>query len=374
MKKIISFLFAASLFASASYGQLKIGTDGHVGIGSYAPSSSYNLHLGSANFKSTARFDGAAQFYQPATFSSSATFTSTLVTFNRFKVNSYVGIGKDPLYPYSIDIGNGKLRIYNQSYNNNLILDYQGGYYSASMYPSNNNTCNVGLSNKAFKYVYAYNYPSVSDRRQKENIRDIQNALSIVLKMRGVLYDLKKEYAYNDDMIKGPGDEERLENERKDIYGFIAQELEEAAPEVILYDDSTDVYTINYQQVIPLLAEAIKDLNEMIIKLDEKSNAEDEKSADDPTIESNTDAMLGKNRPNPFNENTTIEYYLPSAVQKANLYVYDLQGKQIKSMPVNEREYGQVTLYGSELQPGIYHYSLIADGQLIGIEKMVLTD
>jgi len=374
MKKNICFLFAASLIASASYGQLKIGTDGHVGIGTYAPSSSYNLHLGSANFKSTARFDGAAQFYQPVTFSSSATFTSTNVTFNRFKVNSYVGIGKDPSTSYRLDIGYGKLRIYNQSYFNSLILDYAAADYAAAMYPSNNNTCNVGLSNKAFKNVYAYNYPSVSDARQKENIRDIQNALSIVLKMRGVKYDLKKEYAYTDIMIKEPEDEERLENERKDIYGFIAQELEEAAPEVILYDDSTDVYTINYQQVIPLLAEAIKDLNEMIIKLDEKSKAEDEKSAEEPDMEYSTEAMLSRNRPNPFNENTTIEYYLPSGVQKANLYVYDLQGKQIKSMPINEREYGQVTLYGSELQPGIYHYSLIADGQLIGIEKMVLTD
>lgn len=385
MKKIIPFLFATSLITPMAYGQLKIGSDGHVGIGTYEPTSSYNLRLGSANFKSTARFDGVAQFYQPVTlnssaaFNSSATFNSTaqfgqsVQIVNSLRVGNYIGIGTDPVYPYLIDM-KGKLRVYNQSYNNNLILDYTGGYYSASIYPSNNNTCNVGLSSKAFKYMYAYNFITASDERQKENIRNIKNALNIVLGMRGVMYDLKKEYAYNDEIIKNPEAREKLEEDRKNIYGFIAQELEKIEPEVVLYDDSLDIYTINYMQIIPLLAEAIEELNDAILELENSKNETEEKSAGEPVIESTIEAMLGKNRPNPFTENTTIEYYLPSSVQKATLYIYDLQGKQLNNIQVNEREYGQVTIYGSELQPGIYHYSLIADGQLIGIEKMVLTD
>ena len=55
-------------------------------------------------------------------------------------------------------------------------------------------------------------------------------------------------------------------------------------------------------------------------------------------------------------------------------YVYDLQGKQIKSINVTERELGTIVIKGSELQPGIYYYSLIADGNIVGTEKMILTD
>ena len=46
----------------------------------------------------------------------------------------------------------------------------------------------------------------------------------------------------------------------------------------------------------------------------------------------------------------------------------------MKSIRITGREQGQVTIQGSELRPGIYNYSLIADGEVIGIEKMILTD
>ena len=45
------------------------------------------------------------------------------------------------------------------------------------------------------------------------------------------------------------------------------------------------------------------------------------------------------NKPNPFNTETTIEYYLPSTISNATLYIYDLQGKQIKSINIVQRDY-----------------------------------
>jgi trimeric autotransporter adhesin len=59
---------------------------------------------------------------------------------------------------------------------------------------------------------------------------------------------------------------------------------------------------------------------------------------------------------------------------KAVIYVYDIQGKQIKSINLTGREQGTIIIHGSELLPGIYYYSLIADGKVIGTEKMILTD
>ncbi len=108
--------------------------------------------------------------------------------------------------------------------------------------------------------------------------------------------------------------------------------------------------------------------------MEEKIKDKDEKSAESRIAEGSIRATSGKNRPNPFTENTTIEYFLPSTVQKAMLYIYDLQGKQIKSINLANREHGYVTIFGNELQPGMYHYTLISDGNVIGTEKMILTE
>ena len=86
------------------------------------------------------------------------------------------------------------------------------------------------------------------------------------------------------------------------------------------------------------------------------------------------EAFLAQNQPNPFNENTTISYYLPSTVQQAVFYAYDMNGKQLKSMGIAERENGSIVIYANELNPGMYYYSLIADGQIIGTKQMILTD
>jgi hypothetical protein len=168
-----------------------------------------------------------------------------------------------------------------------------------------------------------------------------------------------------------------LIEDSKDEIGLIAQEVQEIVPEVVMYDSLKKEYGIRYTRLIPLLIEAIKEQDKKIKDLDDKIKAnqsQEVKSAGetDPSFENI--AFLGKNRPNPFNENTTIEYYLPSDIQMAIFCVYDLSGKQLKSMTVTGRESGVVTIHGSELQPGMYYYSLIADGQVIGTEQMILTN
>jgi hypothetical protein len=59
--------------------------------------------------------------------------------------------------------------------------------------------------------------------------------------------------------------------------------------------------------------------------------------------------------------------------QDANLYIYDLQGTQVKSYPINQRGSGSITIQGNELKAGMYLYSLLVDGEIVGTEKMVLT-
>ena len=70
---------------------------------------------------------------------------------------------------------------------------------------------------------------------------------------------------------------------------------------------------------------------------------------------------------------TQIRYSLPESVRQADLYVYDLQGKQVKHIVVSDRGQSSVTIHGSELQAGMYIYALIADGQEVASKRMILT-
>lgn len=83
-----------------------------------------------------------------------------------------------------------------------------------------------------------------SDRRLKENIKTLENALGKVLTMRGVSYTLK------------------LHPEAGIQHGLIAQELLEIAPELVEFDG--EYYTIRYDQLSPLLIEALKEQQTII--------------------------------------------------------------------------------------------------------------
>jgi hypothetical protein len=258
----------------------------------------------------------------------------------------------------------------------NLKIQYLNG--SAGMMESTvNNTGHLGYNNAWFDvksyYVHCFQLFTGSDKRIKTNYRDLNNSLDKVLKLKGVMYDISEDYLYNPEDSAGSAE---LIRRGKNQIGLIAQDVMQIVPEVVEYDSLKDLYGISYLQLIPILIEAIKEQNGKIKNLENKINADGgkPKDAESPDFNNEPTAFLGKNRPNPFNENTTIDYFLPSGIQQAELNIYSLEGKQLKSIEVTERETSQVIIHGSELQPGMYYYSLIADGQVIGTEKMILTD
>ncbi|MCV9928115.1 tail fiber domain-containing protein [Flavobacterium sp. LS1R49] len=77
-----------------------------------------------------------------------------------------------------------------------------------------------------------------SDARVKENIRPIANVIERIQASRGIVYD-------------------RIDTKQKDNIGFIAQELEETFPELVLTrEDGTKA--VKYQNAVAVLFEAIK--------------------------------------------------------------------------------------------------------------------
>ncbi len=297
--------------------------------------------------------------------------------------NGKVGIGKQPDSQYSLSTYN--IYLSNGPYVGLIMSDHPSIAYVKAIWPTYDYQGYLGLPDKRFQYVYCQTLVQGSDKRDKENIQNINNALNVILKLKGVKYDFKKEVAYNDSLIKDSKIKTRLELERKNKLGFLAQDVQEVLPEVVNYSDSTDSYGIEYTALIPVLVEAVKEqqiiiesLQTEIQELTKGNSGSKLKSATTATSTSSSQAntlnALYQNTPNPFSQSTTIEYSVAENIQKAMICIYDMNGTQLKCIALSLTGYGNITINGSELKAGMYMYSLIADGQLIDTKRMVLTD
>ena len=303
-------------------------------------------------------------------------FLISATTTAQFKMDSNgdVGIGYmsgDPSYKLHV---RGETSINPGSTATLYILNYSK---CPLLRASWSNAAYIGTStNYIYKtysnYVYSNNYGSLSDISIKENIRDISNPLGAILKIRGVKFDMKREYYANSQEDKIDG----LVEESKNKYGVIAQELNEILPDLVEYDEESSLLAVNYVEMIPILIEAIKEQQIQIEELKAALGSDDALKGVIATT-SNSDQVsstLYQNVPNPFTEETTISFSLGESVESASLFIYDMNGKQVKSFDLSKRRHSQISILGGEMDPGIYVYSLVADGLLIGTKQMILTD
>jgi hypothetical protein len=206
--------------------------------------------------------------------------------------------------------------------------------------------------------VWSYTNYYTSDSTLKENFESIVNAKEKLLKLKGIKYNFKDS-----------------ENKNLKHLGFLAQDVEKVFPEIVSTTEA-GVKGIAYAELIPVIIEALKELqvendqlSDEISKLKSKSN---DKSATYGQ-ENGERASLNQNIPNPFSSNTRIEMVVPSSVSRAVLYIYNMQGEQIKQLTINERGNSSVTIEGHTLKAGMYLYTLITDGKEVDTKKMILT-
>ena len=95
-----------------------------------------------------------------------------------------------------------------------------------------------------------------SDVSLKENIVEIPSALDMIDKIRGVFFDWK------DDYIESKGGEDGYFMRKHDV-GLIAQEVEAVLPEVV-GTRKDGIKAIKYDRLVPLLLQAIKELQSKI--------------------------------------------------------------------------------------------------------------
>ena len=103
-----------------------------------------------------------------------------------------------------------------------------------------------------------------SDSRLKENILPILNALAKTTQIQGVNFDWTQAYI-ND---HGGVDSTFL---RKTTVGVIAQEIEKVLPEAVV-DRDTGYKAVRYELIVPLLIQAIKELDAKVDLLQAQLN------------------------------------------------------------------------------------------------------
>ena len=234
---------------------------------------------------------------------------------------------------------------------------------------------------KATSSMEATAFTLTSDKRYKKNIVTIDQTKSVngILALNPVEYNLEQRY------YKTPRDSAKTEtpyfDEKSQLFtkrhfGLIAQELQQIYPELV-YEDTDGYLSVDYTGLIPVLIQSVKELKSEIETLKTKNNNSPAKIGAVKTGLNETDALtypvLEQNVPNPFNTTTTIGFYLPSTITTANIYIYDMNGVQLKSYSVAERGKGNLVIQGSEFNAGMYLYALIADGKVIDTKRMILT-
>jgi len=362
MKKQILFLLILSFLASISLkAQLEMNSSGEVGIGATPV-------VGNALFTTTAKINHLGVNWSPISGIDFCTPKAQITC---------LGINSSPSTTYKLNL-EGDANFKANSALVSLIFT-NCGMWETELRPSMNNSNTIGSSSYAFRAMYSYAYPTLSDKRQKENIQNIAGALSKILLLQGVKYDIKEEFAYDRDLITDEEFINKLDQERKDQLGFLAQDVDKVLPEVVVYDDSTDIYAIEYSRIIPVLVEAIKEQQLQIEELQTAlESSGDLKGAavsfSDSQIPETSSSDIFQNAPNPFTKETIIRYSLDESVESATLFIYDMNGKQLSSYNLHDRGESEINIVGGELDPGMYMYSLVADGLLIGTKQMLLTD
>lgn len=335
--KTIKITFVFALFFSPFFlnAQIKVTNNEEVGIGTLNPNTSANVTIEGDNILIRAKSNNDHSFL--------------------FENNSYQEIVD--LSPSWHEPYDGYLNTWQYNLGGEFPFDWvfsYNGWFST-------------LTTNSF-----YNY---SDKSLKKDINLLTFNKEIFSQLKPVSYNMVDSIQVN----KKNGKKQILRFEKKEhpINGFIAQDVQMVYPGLVEKDSETGLLKIKPLEFIPILVKALQTQQEEIEVLKREvanlsSNYSKVKSKS-TSLDETIPAELYQNNPNPFSQSTQILYSLPEIILSASIYIYDMNGNQLKCFPITEKGKGSIKIHGSELNAGMYLYALIADGKVIDTKRMILT-
>lgn len=238
-----------------------------------------------------------------------------------------------------------------------------------------------------------------SDARLKNIDGDYKKGLEDILKLKPITYHYKN-------VGDRKFDETTLNTQ---AYGFAAQDVQKVFPEAV-GTDADGYLNLNIHPILIASISAIKELkgqldtkdltitkqqtqiekqqqqlnaqqaqiNQLLQKFSQLESRQElcctasqaKGINQNETMSEVERASLEQNAPNPVNNTTVIKYRLPSTVRNAQLTITDAKGVVIKTMNLNAKSIGQVTLSAGTLATGTYFYTLITDGKKVETKEM----
>ncbi len=278
---------------------------------------------------------------------------------------------------------------------------------------------NGNLFQNGFNFTLSGGAWITSDSVFKTNVDSITGALNIIKQLKPRKYFMDTTNAHN------------LKFSSKQQYGLIAQQVETVLPELVSsvtkpteYDSTGAItfssYTykaVNYNALFGILLRGIQEQQRTIDSLKTKNayqdsinkyvqnqisvltaiidsccslkqairynnnnnksenigngNKNNSTSFTDVKLTDGQSIVLEQNVPNPFAEQTTINYYLPDNTGKAQMLFYNSGGKLIQSIELTQKGKGQLNVFAQDLTNGMYTYTLVVDGRIFETKKMV---
>jgi hypothetical protein len=246
--------------------------------------------------------------------------------------------------------------------------------------------------------VYALGVYAGSDRKLKNDIKPLSDAMSIINQLKPSVYTFRTEEYKQMNLSAG------LQ------YGLIADEVEKVMPGAVKktiqpaeyenhdvlkgkkISDEIEFSAVNYTEMIPVLIGATKEqqavietqqamldkLSAKVAELESILSANHEvgnANRQSVMLNGTSNAYLGQNTPNPFNEETTIEYYIPESQFCNNgncrIVFFDQAGRIIYEAAIAASGSGALNISTKNLSAGLFTYKLFVNGEVIDSKKMV---
>jgi uncharacterized delta-60 repeat protein len=265
--------------------------------------------------------------------------------------------------------------------------------YRATVNASNQ----VRIGNSAVTSIGGFtNWTNLSDGRFKKNITEDVPGLAFISLLRPVTYNLdlegidtrlKTNFGRQGASTKAlsilpPTAEElqaKVEKAKVRYTGFVAQEVEQAAKKLGYDFSGVDVpkekegyYGLRYAEFVVPLVKAVQEQQKQIEELKELvSKLSGGATTNNTTIQLSS-TWLEQNFPNPHSGNTVVRYHLPERTGNAQIVITNMKGQVIRSVTLNNRGDGQVTINAATLSAGTYNYSLWVGGKEVDTKRMVV--
>ncbi len=396
--------------------RLTVVSNGWVGINTTAPSYRLDVRESAANntgaFFNSSTFNGekVALFAEVTTTSAAS---GEAIAVKGISNNGFNGIGGS--FEGSLFSGRftgGEVSISSNTYH---ALHVECTAAEAGYFQSSGGHGIIAGTSKVGSYagyfngkVYASAGYTTSDERFKQKIQPMRNALDKIKLLKPSTYEFnQKDFAF---MNLPEGNQ----------IGLLAQDLERVFPELIgevetdrkLFErhdgaehqphspadrDEFKFKAVNYVGLIPVLIAGIQEQQAEMDVQRAEMDAKDSKIAELETrlsrmeklveslvaeraaintentkVESIAANQLLGNRPNPFVGTTTVDFDIAPAIRQAELVILSPTGQVIRRVSIEGRGKGSIEVSMPNSMPGVYTYTIVADGLSLPAQMMTL--